>query len=70
MLQTMTNFGHQTLEEPYQLKKFDLKQKKNRLIKMNEKTSRKLYELECHNIMNDKVCKDDAEANSHKTGLP
>ena len=70
MLQTMTDFSKQALGEPYQLKKFDLKQKNNRLIKMNEKTSKKLYELECHNIMADKVCKDDVEANSHKTGLP
>jgi len=38
---------------------------------MNEKTSRKLYELECQNdIMNDSVNKDDQDANTHKTGLP
>ena len=37
---------------------------------MNEKTSRKLYELECHDIMNDSVNKDDQDANIHKTGLP
>ena len=37
---------------------------------MNEKTSRKLYELECHNVMNEQVEKDDPEANIKKTGLP
>ena len=40
------------------------------MIKTNDKMSNKLYELECHNVMEDMVNKDDMDANEHKTGLP
>jgi len=37
---------------------------------MNEKTSRKLSELHCHNVNDDNVNKDDPSSNETKTGLP
>ena len=38
---------------PLQLKKFELRTHTNRLLKLNETTSKKLYELECQNLYND-----------------
>ena len=69
MFQTMGNLGKMQTE-PYMSRKFDLKSKNNRLLKLNEKTNRKLNELDCHNLAADEVVKDDPTANSHKTGLP
>jgi hypothetical protein len=37
------------------LRKFDLKSKNNRLLKLNEKMNKKMNELNCYNVMTDEV---------------
>ena len=70
MFSTMTSNLGKMQQEPYLMRKFDLKSKNNRLLKLNEKTNRKLNELDCHNLQTDEVNKDDKDANEKKTGLP
>jgi hypothetical protein len=69
MLKTLNGF-HTEKVPPIQLSKFELNSTKSRLIKFNEKTSRKLYDLEAHDVLNECVDHDDTSINEKKTGLP
>ena len=62
MMKTLNKF-HEEKIPPIKLSKFELKSTKNRLIKFNEKTSRKLYDLESHNVLNEFVDRDDQTIN-------
>jgi len=40
-------------------------------MKLNEKSSKKLYDLECHNLYGDEnFCSNDESSNKFRTGLP
>ena len=65
------NDDYRSQMPPIKINKFELKLTTNRLMKLNEKSSKKLYELECQNLYSDvQLYKDEESTNKYRTGLP